>query len=493
MDHLTNLYRHRAEQLQEQINILESKLKSLLEAPQISDAAADFNQEAMRPGQRYVVDKSGFVQSYNPQTPKAAPTVPSPKDFNRSAMEPGKVYTVSKGGYAQSDVNAPENRPAPESAPAPTRNAGVSPTGRGTTPNAAAQMAGGVSKALDDVRRGMPSLASDNRTLSYLPKQTAQGAAPQATGNQSGSNWSDSDIAAGNKFFDDFQARFGGAKPAAPSKPSYDFGQSSGQLVSMTKGLLDKFGTGSQSGSAPTASGAPSTPAKSDAGVQGTEITPRITATDDPKVSKYYATVPDKGADAGGYGPPSDLMRATPGSLTAPQKPAPTRVDLNIDTPENRREVERQAGLDPDRPRTDPRMFDVNPDITVDPETAARYRKQQAMQRVRETEAERPDMMPASINPDGPGDRRYDSIEDMRARRVAERPGLGVMRANSPRERRELEARALGYTVPGDEQQAAPATPPAQAQSQMQGRTSGRTPMMPGNLADFYRQLGLFK
>lgn len=498
MDYLTKLYKHRAEQLQEQISVLESKLKDLMEAPQISDAAADFNQQAMETGKRYVVDKSGFVQSYNPQSANA-PSVPSPRDFNRASMEPGKVYTVSRGGYAQSDVNAPENRPAPEQAPAPSRNAGVSPTGRGTTPNAAAQMAGGVTKALDDVRRGMPSLASDNRTLSYLPPMV-KGQQPNAPapGNQ-GSNFSGADIAAGNKFFDDFEARFGGPKgqPAAPAKPSYDFGKSSADLVSMSKGLLDKFG--------PARGGEQSSTTTSN-----DQSTRRVMATDDPNVSTF-----------------------DPGSLTAPSAPAPGKIQLTKDSPYGRRELEKELGFDfsksrgigstppapvaPTGSRTPQARLGPNDtvststrgmgglgpedtvststrgmggeDITVDPARAAAYRKEQAMQRVRETEAERPDMMPASINPDGPGDRRYDSIEDMRARRTVGGPRLGVMQANSPRERREIEARAYGYTVPGDEQQVA--SPAPQAQNQNPPMTSGRKPIYPGSMIDIIKQMGM--
>jgi hypothetical protein len=375
MDYITKLYKHRAEQLQEQIFILEKQLNLLTEAPamgsgrsaiypgsmpsimnQLDAKENELNWMPMRAGDRppQASKKGGLnaanqnmmnnlfandtVQSkmddptsmynagsdYVRQTPSApAPTAKAPPStpFFRRAGETDEEVAEYQQQQSQDDTMARakalearfSERLRQQGVPDPAKqnttttqssSFDFTKAGRGTAENPVAQMAGGVTKALDDVRRGMPSVASDNRTLSYIPKSgsapsTQSQSSPQSSGanygafgmrgqspdeideinaqnnkvsgsgyqqgaginavanlgrgnqssssqiSQSAADWNQTAMEPGGVYKVDKSGYVQSYLPAGPksSAPAYDFNKSSGDLVNKAANLLGKFGT----------------------------------------------------------------------------------------------------------------------------------------------------------------------------------------------------------------------------------------------------------
>lgn len=455
MDYITKLYKHRAEQLQEQIFILEKQLNLLTEAPAMGSARSpiypgsmpsimdqldakknELNWMPMRAGDRppQASKKGGLnaanqnmmnnlfandtVQSkmddptsmynagsdYVRQTPSApAPTAKAPPStpFFRRAGETDEKVAEYQQQQSQDDTMARakalearfSERLRQQGVPDPAKQSTTTPqsssfdftkAGRGTAENPVAQMAGGVTKALDDVRRGMPSLASDNRTLSYisrlggspsapassqdsLPGKTITGGLSQAQidaandpsrGGQSGrfggspnsgsnqsssasqisqsaADWNQTAMEPGGVYKVDNSGYVQSYLPAGPksSAPAYDFNKSSGDLVNKAANLLGKFGTtgtpSSQSAPAPTPPSVQPQGGPVSGGMKSqTDNQNRITATDNPLVSTYTPT-----------------YIAPPGP-----KQAPGVVKIKgRDSEWARKQVEREAGFNPVR------------------------------------------------------------------------------------------------------------------------------------------------
>ena len=181
MNYLTNYYKNLSEQLQEQINKLERQI--LTEAPRRQSILPGSMPNIMQqlnmpefpqmpavtaPQQPYIPQQMApnFIQpGNNPQQPQQ----PQQPQFNVPTAGIGVgIPGVNVEGPAVPQYVPPQNAPnyvQPGNNPQQPQQWSVVNAGRGTTPNKYAQFAGGITKALDDVRRGiMPTMPQQQQS-----------------------------------------------------------------------------------------------------------------------------------------------------------------------------------------------------------------------------------------------------------------------------------------------------------------------------------------